>query len=188
MTDTILIRSRDFSADTIREHSAFLEQGPRYVWWGWWKKEEEPDRCLILEEIREKLKLGELTVRLFDRSTRRYFTAQMTDCLFVRNAVMYTPDRDTTPAYYHNEKVAAWFRLTSIASLTQDQFATVFHTMPLGDETLFPVSFEADRKDACLQGAQVELCNCEVPRSCTFLICISATTLAIQLRGIGTDI
>ena len=42
--ENILLRFRDTaSVDTIAEHEAIINRSG-FTWWGWWKKDSEPDR------------------------------------------------------------------------------------------------------------------------------------------------
>jgi hypothetical protein len=91
MVDTIVLRFRDFIENTVEAHVSFIEKEPGFVWWGWWKKEDEPAHREVLEELREKLKVGPITIGIFDRSTRRYYTACLRDCVFAVGSPMSRP-------------------------------------------------------------------------------------------------
>jgi hypothetical protein len=80
MPKTALLRFRDHSSDidTIQEHIKIIDKY-KYTWWGWWKKQSEPDHRSDLEELKYHAKKEAITVGLFDRSTDRYFFARATD-------------------------------------------------------------------------------------------------------------
>ncbi len=48
--ESILLRFRDLVADTIAEHNYIIKK-KGFVWWGWWKKEDEPDNTVAIKEI-----------------------------------------------------------------------------------------------------------------------------------------
>ena len=68
MPDTVVLRFRDHSAqyDTIREHQTLI-QVFRYVWWGWWRKDSEPDHRNDLEELDGAARRDPIEIGLFDR-------------------------------------------------------------------------------------------------------------------------
>lgn len=138
MPDTLILRFRDVTADDpIRQHRTLISDSG-YVWWGWWKKESEPSRIRELEQLAERARSGGVTIGLFDRSTQMYFAANVVDCVWADHPIL-SPEPRRTPTYYAEERVAAWFRITSIEERDAAHFAAEFAVPPTGEATLFPV-------------------------------------------------
>ncbi len=137
--DTIILRFRDFNAETIKEHSALLLEYSE-VWWGWWRKEGEPQNVEHLVDIAEKLSSEPLRIGLFDKSKGQYFQAEIADCVFSQSGGrIESPDASKTPSYYNKESASAWFRMTKLDSIELGEFRAQFSELPLSDATLFPV-------------------------------------------------
>jgi hypothetical protein len=77
---TVVLRFRDFDEPTIERHQALIHQFT-YVWWGWWKKENEPARRVELEHLRHLSRNAPastpLNVGLFNRSNDSYYSAAL---------------------------------------------------------------------------------------------------------------
>lgn len=133
----IILRFRDYDADTISEHIRILEAGGS-VWWGWWRKEDEDRK---LEELRgtfQSLDGSSIVIGIFDASTDRFFKAALGDLVFSTTGDRITsPDPSKTPQYYRDKKAPAWFLITSIEVISKDEFERVFGKVPVGDATLF---------------------------------------------------
>jgi len=143
MPDTIVLRFRDLvaGADTIVEHQKLITE-VGYVWWGWWKKEDEPDRAEELEQVKSLVAKRELEIGLFDRSEKgRFFKAGMLQCVSEKNRLTESPEPRATPSYYRDKRVSAWFKLSRIDSLSPDDssYMRLFAVIPGGEATLFPV-------------------------------------------------
>src|SRR5438270_11370554 len=139
--ETILLRFRDFGADSIQEHQKLIAE-IGFVWWGWWKKSEEPDRSRELEKLRARLQTGVVEIGLFDRSEERYFIATVSECAHRSNSErISSPSPTATPPYYRNEKLPAWFKLTYIEALrnVDVRFRHPFRSIPVGNETFYEV-------------------------------------------------
>src|ERR1035441_3734148 len=116
MADTILLRFRDFSADTVAQHQALIAR-IGYTWWGWWKKSEEPDRTPDLERLKAQLETGGVEIGLFDKSDDRFYKAYVSECVFGKASVRVTsPMPRATPLYYRKEKLPGWFKITNFVS------------------------------------------------------------------------
>jgi hypothetical protein len=141
MPETVLLRFRDHSADidTIHEHLNIIAQF-KYVWWGWWRKESEPDHRRDLEELQYRAWQNSIAIGLFDRSTGRYFVARAAD--FIRDGEHRgAPERDRVPAYYaNNNTIEAWVKVLSIEPVNPARFVELFGELPTGEHTFFPVS------------------------------------------------
>jgi len=139
---TILLRFRDLVANTIVEHKTVLKEF-NHVWWGWWKRSDEPSRIRDLERVKALLEKGQMEIGLFDRSEKgRYFKATLTQCIYSSDdkALIKSPQPQATPAYYQAADLPAWFKLTGIDELSSDSpsFAKVFSISPVGNATFFP--------------------------------------------------
>ena len=139
MLKTVILRFRDLVAETIAEHSKLMTEAQE-VWWGWWRKPNEPKRLEELAEFRAALAKGKIEIGLYDRFRTKFFQATVNGCEFSGTGdFMKTPEELKTPEYYRNAKVPAWFRLTGIEELEQSVFTKTFAGIPLGDYTFFPV-------------------------------------------------
>ena len=111
-TPSLILRFRDviFGIDTIQEHKAVIDSEGA-VWWGWWKKDTEPDQ----DEIVEKYGKKNGTVILMDRSTKRSFLAEYIKIVNTAETII---DNSRIPAYYRNQssKIKIWFLLKKINS------------------------------------------------------------------------
>jgi predicted phosphodiesterase len=139
MPRSLILRFRDIIADTISLHQQCIEQYES-TWWGWWRKPIEPDRSDELAAFAERLKEGPVAVGLYDKSRQAFFEAAVDDCRFTRpGQFLESPAPHQTPEYYRREKLPAWFRMRSIASITEHKFVDLFYEVPIGDDTLYPV-------------------------------------------------
>ena len=138
MPDTLILRFRDITNDgTIESHQRLITSAG-HVWWGWWKKDSEPSRLAELEEISAHVRNGDLAIGLFDRSTKKFYSATMIECVFSESPIP-SPEPAKTPSYYSTEKVPAWFKLTTIDETDERTFIDRFALPPTGEGTLFPV-------------------------------------------------
>jgi len=161
MIETVLLRFRDhrLDIDTVRAHLDIIEKYS-YTWWGWWRKESEPDHQRDLEELKYRVKERPISIGLFDRSTERYFFAQATD--FIRDTEHRgSPEVDKTPAYYaRSDTIEAWVKLLSIQPTNSAEFIERFGEVPTGEHTFFPIVHEgkvAAARDARVVGDYLEL-------------------------------
>jgi predicted MPP superfamily phosphohydrolase len=131
---TLILRFSDFEAPTIGEHLRVLRDRGS-VWWGWWKKDHEPARNELLaqyEALAPKPDLG-----LVDRTAGTFHVAT---CLEVRvhdGNRFPTPDPERTPAYYRDEPCPAWFLLSDLRTLSEEEFLNIFGEIPDADPSLF---------------------------------------------------
>jgi predicted MPP superfamily phosphohydrolase len=145
MIKTILLRFRDVVAgiDTIAEHARVLERRG-YVWWGWWRKEDESDHARELDEFKAYLGTKHKTVGIFDRSTSRFFSAEAEDFIQEPGRSILSPEPQSTPAYYSVQTVAAWFKFNRINELSHADFVGEFTEPPPGNYTLFPIYSDSE--------------------------------------------
>ena len=152
MVETVLLRFRDHdtNVDTIKEHRAIIGRGG-YVWWGWWRKDSEPDQDRAINELSEKARRDNIEIGIFDPSTSRYFVALAGD--FVLNSVSHgSPEKDKTPAYYPDKrKVYAWIKLSRIQDESYETFVSKFGGIPQSEHTFFPITRGARRAEGKLE-------------------------------------
>nr|WP_236518594.1 metallophosphoesterase [Sandaracinus amylolyticus] len=111
------------------EHRKLIDnQGA--VWWGWWRKNFEPEHTGLFERLENG---GSGRILIVDRATSRAFRARF---LQVRTSSS-TVDDVRVPAYYRSQKdrVAAWFLLASIEDTPFDRELGE----RLGETTLLPL-------------------------------------------------
>jgi predicted MPP superfamily phosphohydrolase len=141
MPETALLRFRDHIADidTVKEHLKLIARF-KYVWWGWWRKESEPDHRRDLEDLQSRAREKPITIGLFDSSTGRYFVARAVEFVH-RTAHQAPPEREWIPAYYPDiSAVEAWIKLVSIEATDIAEFVELFGQVPTGERTFFSVN------------------------------------------------
>jgi len=140
MLKSVVLRFRDYGVDTISEHIS-LQNKKGYVWWGWWKKEDEPNQLenlLILKNLMKDEK--QIEIGLFDNSTNKFLVVLLKDCVFLSNCKqLCSPEKEYTPEYYRNVKVQAWFKISEFKTVLEKEFEEKFSSIPGGDKTFFPV-------------------------------------------------
>lgn len=137
--DTIILRFRDTESefDTIAEHQKKIDL-LGYTFWGWWKKSNELINKHIFDEL--KLKISNQSIRsigIFDRTTNRFYNAQILDVVFNVDELIMSPEVGATPAYYNNSKFYAWFKLSNIQLISEQEFISKFSEVPTNANTLF---------------------------------------------------
>lgn len=128
--------------DTIKAHQQLIKKA-KSVYWGWWRKGNgiEPTRLKELEMLSARVTNAPLEIGIYDRSALRFFKADLVSVRFSPNGgVISSPDKRSTPDYYSSKRLPAWFELKSIKALDADEFADLFGSIPLGDETLHPIN------------------------------------------------
>lgn len=142
---TAVFRFRDHRADidTVAEHLKIIRRA-QYTWWGWWRKQSEPDRARELEELQDRARRQPISIGLFDRSTDRYFSAQAGD--FVRDPEHKgAPEPARVPSYYPTgAKVEAWIKVLGIEPIFKNIFTELFGNVPIGEHTFFLSGGEND--------------------------------------------
>lgn len=147
MIDTVVLRFRDHEEDidTIEEHKRLIRE-VGYVWWGWWKKESEPDRPDEIAQLHSRAQQGTLIAGLFDTSTNRYFFSQIAAFVQTNGA----PDERSTPHYANKKKIGTWIKLLSIEVATLAEFTHHFGDVPLGEHTFFPITLGGSKPNQAL--------------------------------------
>ena len=135
MPNSLLLRFRDTLANTVFEHQ-LIEDHAGYSWWGWWKKNSEPDQDNVLGAVQSAVRKSPMDIGLFDRSTPQYWSSKLLDCHFGSGAIP-SPEPLATPQYYSQAKCAAWFKLKGFARHELPDFVRHFGPIPTGDDTLF---------------------------------------------------
>jgi 3',5'-cyclic AMP phosphodiesterase CpdA len=133
--ENLLLRFRDTNdLDTISEHQKLIDKYG-YTWWGWWKKDSEPDRTELMEELKNKL--GNSRFFLFDRSSERFFFISVSELSFKKNEKTPTPEAEKTPSYYNTENLTLWLKLDKFENLPFNDFKGIFGLIPSFDYTFF---------------------------------------------------
>jgi 3',5'-cyclic AMP phosphodiesterase CpdA len=150
--NTILLRFRDVTPniDTIQEHNRIiLDKG--YVWWGWWKKENEPFRNDILDSIKSRLKSEErLSIALFNRTARKFYIVEIEDIKFSNAKRSKSLDQQSTPEYYRTKLLFAWFKFVAIRETDLNEFKESVGWIPIGRNTLYKLPIDKhDNFDKC---------------------------------------
>lgn len=139
MPRTLLLRFSDYETDTVGAHLRVIS-GSTHVWWGWWKKDHEPFPLDILQALAPAVPLE---VGLIDRKSRRYYRATCEEMAFSGSgARLPSPETGLTPDYYQDSSHPAWFRLSSIAPISEPEWLELFGGFPEGDPSLFWVTDE----------------------------------------------
>ncbi|MET3982002.1 putative MPP superfamily phosphohydrolase [Mucilaginibacter sp. UYP25] len=126
--EPILLRYRDTSdLDTIAEHQKLITKSG-HVWWGWWKKESEPDRTEIIRKIAAAP--AHYSFYIFDRSTTKFFKAHIIELSDGTVSRISTPEKDHTPTYYQDEQLPLWLKLTKLSEIGRDEFLKIFKVIP----------------------------------------------------------
>jgi len=142
--NTIILRFRDTEKeiDTISEHINVVD-AKGYVWWGWWKKSEEVINEEAFKTLKNKISKGEInTIGLFDRTTNRFFNAQITDLKYSTHLKIDSPSMDATPDYYNHIKLHGWFQLCSLQPISSDEFIKSYTSIPTSGKTLYVLPYE----------------------------------------------
>jgi len=131
----ILLRYRDTSErNTVEEHQKLIKESG-HVWWGWWKKDSEPDRTNLIRKIAAKA--DDYSFYIFDRSTSKFFKTHVVQLQEGMGELIDTPEKDHTPAYYRDDKLPLWLKLTELSEIVQQEFLEIFKVIPNQDNTFF---------------------------------------------------
>lgn len=142
MTLKLVLRYRDVVDEfkTTFEHRLVLDKHGS-VWWGWWKKDDEPDQASVLHLIRETAERERIAVGFYDQSVPQYYIGQISDCSFAEYP-RPTPDPARTPEYYNRKRCAAWFKLSKLQeAVSEREFVRHFGPVPVGENTLFAIGY-----------------------------------------------
>jgi 3',5'-cyclic AMP phosphodiesterase CpdA len=128
MEKKILLRFRDTSSiDTIAEHIHIVNKNG-YVWWGWWKKDSEPQREGLFKELKNEI--SKFSFYLFDRSTNRFYYLKIEDIYFQMNEKVHSPERENTPSYYEDSILPLWIKVIKIIEISESSFLKNFNLVP----------------------------------------------------------
>lgn len=113
----LALRFRDSTPDidTIAEHRRIIDHEGA-VWWGWWRKEFEPEHRRLFRELEDG---GPGVVIIVDRSTKRAFEARYLRATQDTSNV----ENGRLPEYYRAQKarVSGWFLLADIRDIVFDE-------------------------------------------------------------------
>ncbi|EMD1173826.1 metallophosphoesterase [Vibrio harveyi] len=103
----LILRFRDVmhGVDTIREHQKIIN-GRNYVYWGWWKKDSEPEQSHLFQN-------GPGNAYALDSEKKKLYIITYADSFLGSELIT---DENLVPEYYRKniDQVAGWFRLTFI--------------------------------------------------------------------------
>jgi predicted MPP superfamily phosphohydrolase len=143
MSQTIILRFSDNERNTIAEHLFILTDKSHshpYVYWGWWRPQDEDPKIDILGAFKRGLAAGSVRIGLANTKEGRFYVANCQDVEYsTAGQRIPAPVPEHTPAYYRQDRFPAWFKLTSIEELPMEGFVREFGFKPTGHETLFPV-------------------------------------------------
>lgn len=114
--ETCILRFRDLVTDdggTIARHKEIIDS-KGYVWWGWWKKQQEktPNEFSNLASIAAE---SGLKIYLVDSGLKKLYEANCCEIKATRRAPENAPeDAENTPEYYREKALFAWFKLSKI--------------------------------------------------------------------------
>jgi 3',5'-cyclic AMP phosphodiesterase CpdA len=134
--ETIVLRFYDFDYETIKEHLKIIDE-KNFVWWAWWKKIQERWQGRALEEVASRcpIKIG-----LVNRTAKEFYEAKCEKVVFeTSGSRIPSPDGEFTPNYYRHSIHPAWFKISSIEKIGEDDFERYFAEIPKGEPTLFVV-------------------------------------------------
>jgi predicted phosphodiesterase len=144
--DTIILRFRDTEKDidTISEHINMIDS-KGFTWWGWWKKSSETIDVEIFRSLKNKISNGEIKkIGLFDRTTNRFFIAQISNIEYNIDFKINSPQANATPNYYNQVKLHCWFYLCDIQLISLEEFSKCFTNIPTRSDTLFVLPYEEE--------------------------------------------
>jgi hypothetical protein len=136
---TIVLRFADFNnVDTIKEHVKIIEASESHtVWWGWWKKDEEPRKGMALRVISNRLPIE---IGLINRVAKKFYSARCEKVeIGAKGARVKSPKPEQTPDYYRDSLHPAWFGLSAIVEISEEEFTKQFVGIPQGDPTFYIV-------------------------------------------------
>lgn len=150
---TIVMRFRNYKSpdseeltDTVGEHLKIINSSDaKKVWWGWWKKDQEPSKANTLEAIKKRCPIS---VGLVNRLEKKFYSARCVQVKYTASASrprMKSPDAARTPEYYRDSAHPAWFEFSAIDEVSEEAFVHDFGGIPKGDPTLFVVDKRANQ-------------------------------------------
>src|SRR2546426_8699508 len=122
MPTSMVLRFRDLVAKTVEQHLLLIEKYG-YVWWGWWNKPDEKIPRSTFASF-EKVIASEkrLFVFLVDSGNSWLYRASLVDIKIPSDETFIDcPEPEKTPTYYAAGKYMAWFKLTSIERVRDDE-------------------------------------------------------------------
>jgi 3',5'-cyclic AMP phosphodiesterase CpdA len=144
--ESFVLRYRDLATpDAVKDHQDIIARDG-YTWWGWWKKADEKDYVERIVSLGVVARAGPLQIGIFNNATRRFFKAQLTDCVGSDSPIA-SPEIGRTPSYYAEARLPGWFKLSSIEEITELDFINTVSEVPIGETTFFEVSNGRVRKD-----------------------------------------
>lgn len=120
---------------TIEAHIS-LEKAHGYVWWAWFKKDNELPRYDVLRAFEEQLPTE---VGLVNRKTGELYRARCHEIVWDESRDRESPESGKRPTYYPKDEYPAWFKLSEIQTISLERWKALFNDVgiPLGEPTIF---------------------------------------------------
>ena len=108
MSESMVLRFRDFIDETIPEHKKLISEYS-YVWWGWWNKPNEHLPVNIFSQINKQIKKsGPIEIFLVHSGIEQLYSATLEEIKFSTSMEKIAcPEKDITPNYYNEEEYYA---------------------------------------------------------------------------------
>jgi 3',5'-cyclic AMP phosphodiesterase CpdA len=115
---TLILRFRDLGigkGETIKQHKSIIaDKG--FVWWGWWNKAGETIPDDTFRYLKRKAGSESLSVYLLDSGQKKIYEAKCSNIKWNTSHTPHaSPDSDSTPEYYREQKYLTWFKFTEIS-------------------------------------------------------------------------
>jgi len=114
--------------NTIHEHKTIIEKYG-YVWWGWWKKDDEDERIQEIDALNRKIASKKnIMIGICDIQTYCFYEANIEKIVQIdrEGEKILSPETEKTPIYYNNRMVPAWFKIISFQKVSKDYFDNNF--------------------------------------------------------------
>jgi 3',5'-cyclic AMP phosphodiesterase CpdA len=126
--------------NTVGLHSEISsERG--YVWWGWWKKDDEPFNEQSLSNAAQTATASPIRIGLVNRKDGEFYVGVCSEIRTAPNAdfKLPCPEPDFCPSYYALDAFPAWFKFEGFEELALQDFEAEFGEIPQLDATLYEV-------------------------------------------------
>jgi 3',5'-cyclic AMP phosphodiesterase CpdA len=134
---------------TLEAHAELLAVR-NYVWWSWWRKDDEPLAIDVLERLASELASGAVSIGLINREQDLFARAECIDLFFGRDGErVELPAAEVLPQYLPRPDYPAFFQLVRIDRLKPEEYHEHFGPVPVGDPTIYEVrrAEESERKE-----------------------------------------
>ncbi len=116
----LVLRFRDLvvstAGHTVAEHNKIIAKHG-YVWWGWWRKQNEQIPVALWQSINAQSEESSTTVLLVDSGQRKLFRATLAEVSYSLDESEAPENGAKTPGYYQDSQqqghFASWFKIDS---------------------------------------------------------------------------